>query len=107
MLEIIVLVIILLGVWYIGALFGWQAHDRMLRRNIRYSINEFEEYIEDTYIKIKIEKHNDMLYVYDNTTHAFMAQGKTRKDIEQELQNKFPGKRFAAQTEEISLLGTE
>ena len=107
MLDIIVIVVLVFVVWLIGAVQGWQAHERMVRRNLRHAIHEFQEHINETHIRIKIEKHNDMLYVYDNTTHVFMAQGKDRYEIEKQLQDKFPGKRFAAEPTDITLLGAD
>ena len=94
-------------VWFIGALYGWHAHERMIERNLRHAIHEFQEHINETHIRIKIEKHNDMLFVYDFTTNVFMAQGKDRYEIEKQLQDKFPGKRFAAEPTDILLLGAE
>jgi hypothetical protein len=105
MLDIIVTVMALFIAWMFGAVQGWQAHERMVRRNIRHAIHEFEEHINETHIKIKIEKHNDMLFVYDFTTHAFMAQGKNRDEVEKQLEIKFPGKRFAAEPSDLLLLG--
>lgn len=105
--EIILTVLAIFLVWFVGALYGWHAHERMVRRNLRHAIHEFQEHINETHIRIKIEKHNGMLYVYDNTTHNFMAQGKDRFDLEKQLQDKFPGKRFAAEPTDILLLGAD
>jgi hypothetical protein len=105
--EIILTMMSLFVVWFIGALYGWHAHERMIERNLRHAIHEFQEHINETHIRIKIEKHNDMLFVYDFTTNVFMAQGKDRYEIEKQLQDKFPGKRFAAEPTDILLLGAE
>ena len=105
--EIILTMMSLFVVWFIGALYGWHAHERMVQRNLRHAIHEFQEHINETHIRIKIEKHNDMLFVYDFTTNVFMAQGKDRYEIEKQLQDKFPGKRFAAEPTDILLLGAE
>ena len=107
MLDFIVMVVLVCVIWLIGAVQGWQAHERMVRRNIRHAIYEFEDHINETYIKIKIEKHNGMLYVYDYTTNAFMAQGTNRFEVEKQLQEKFPNRKFAADTEQIALLGAD
>jgi len=105
--EIILTMMSLFVVWFIGALYGWHAHERMVQRNLRHAIHEFQEHINETHIRIKIEKHNDMLFVYDFTTNVFMAQGKARYEIEKQLQDKFPGKRFAAEPTDIALLGAD
>jgi ribonuclease HIII len=107
MLEIIVMVVVLFVTWLVGAVQGWQAHERMVRRNLRHAIHEFEEHINETHIKIKIEKHNGMLFVYNYDTNAFMAQGTNRVEIEKQLQEKFPNKKFAAETSQIALFGAD
>jgi hypothetical protein len=58
-------------------------------------IQEFVEEQEEEQIHIIIEKHNDMLFVYDKETKQFMAQGTSKEDVEKVLVERFPGKRFA------------
>jgi hypothetical protein len=46
-----------------------------------------------------------MMYVYDLETNQFMAQGKTEKELTEQLRTKFPGKGFAASNEDIKESG--
>ena len=103
--EILLTVLALFGAWLFGALYGWQAHSRMVERNIRHFIHAMHEDITSNFIKIKIERHNDMLYVYDLETNQFMAQGKNEQELTNQLREKFPGKGFAASNEDIKESG--
>jgi len=57
--------------------------------------------LEQEPIQITIEKHGDMIYVYNKETKQFMAQGKTQGELEKILLEKFPGKRFAASESDL------
>lgn len=103
--EIILTVVALFLAWFLGALYGWHAHTRMVERNIRHFIHAMHEDLNQSMIKIKIERHNDMMYVYDLETNQFMAQGKTEKELTEQLRTKFPGKGFAASNEDIKESG--
>ena len=107
MLEIIVMVVGIFVVWYLGAMYGWNAHERFVRRVVRNTIYNLEKDLEESVITIRIEKHNDVLYVYDSETDAFLAQGKDRQELENILRKKFPGKHFAAPSNEYALLGAD
>jgi hypothetical protein len=48
-----------------------------------------------------------MLFVYNYDTNAFMAQGTNRVEVEKQLQEKFPNRKFAADTDQIALLGAD
>ena len=47
-------------------------------------------------IPILIEKHKGVFYAYNNQDKTFMAQGNTRKNLEENLDKRYPGKKFAA-----------
>jgi hypothetical protein len=104
MVEILIAVLSLFFAWFIGALYGWNAHDRMVHRTVRNAIQEFEHNVVSSRIKIKIELHNSMLFAYDYETKQFMAQGRTQRELEKQLQEKFPDKMFAAEPEDIYLM---
>jgi len=107
MVEIIGTLAVLFIVWFIGAMYGWRSRERHIHKSIQSSFSEMERELQKTHIKIKIEKHRDILYVYDAFTQQFMAQGKNRYELERDLQTKFPGKKFAAEPSDIYLLGAE
>ena len=56
-------------------------------------------------IKITIDKHNDCYYVYRMEDQTFMAQGKTRNELEHSLMKLFPGKKFACTHDNLVEVG--
>jgi hypothetical protein len=75
-----------------------------LKKHFKH-IQEFVEEQEEEQIHIIIEKHNDMLFVYDKDTKQFMAQGTTKEDVEKVLVERFPGKRFACHESVLKEVG--
>lgn len=95
--ELILLVVFTFVVWIMGAVSGWNSREKHAKKQIEKhfkTIQQFEEQ-EEEQIHIIIEKHNDMLYVYDKDTKQFMAQGSSKEAVEKILVERFPGKRFA------------
>jgi Na+-transporting methylmalonyl-CoA/oxaloacetate decarboxylase gamma subunit len=93
--EIILLVIFTFVVWIMGAVSGWNAREKHAKQQIDKLFQQVDETEEEEQIHIIIEKHNDMLFVYDKDTKQFMAQGTSKEDVEKVLVERFPGKRFA------------
>jgi predicted negative regulator of RcsB-dependent stress response len=96
--EIILLVVFTFVVWIMGAVSGWNAREKHAKSQVEkhfQNIQQFVEEQEEDQIHIIIEKHNDMLFVYDKETKQFMAQGTSKEDVEKVLVQRFPGKRFA------------
>jgi hypothetical protein len=88
---------------------GWTARERIAVKRIDSILNETTEKVKDeirkNIIKIKIERSNDCYYVYDLDKNTFMAQGKTRQEIEDNLSSKYPGKTFAAENSNLVEMG--
>jgi predicted negative regulator of RcsB-dependent stress response len=96
--EIILLVVFTFVVWVMGAVSGWNAREKHAKTQVEKHFQRIQEFVEEEQeeqIHIIIEKHNDMLYVYDKETKQFMAQGSSKEDVEKVLVERFPGKRFA------------
>lgn len=95
--ELILLLVFTFIIWTMGAVSGWNARENHAKKQIEKHIQQFivdeEEHEEE--LHIIIEKHNDMLFVYDKDTKQFMAQATTQKELEKVLVARFPGKRFA------------
>ena len=106
--EIILLVVFTFIVWMMGAVSGWNAREKHAKTQVEkhfQNIQEFVEEQEEEQIHIIIEKHNDMLYVYDKDTKQFMAQGSSKEDVEKVLVERFPGKRFACHESTLKEVG--
>ena len=96
--EIILLVVFTFVVWIMGAVSGWNAREKHAKTQVEKHFQQIQEFVEEQeeeQIHIIIEKHNDMLFVYDKETKQFMAQGTSKEDVEKVLVERFPGKRFA------------
>jgi predicted negative regulator of RcsB-dependent stress response len=96
--EIILLVVFTFVVWVMGAVSGWNAREKHAKTQVEKHFQRIQEFVEEEQeeqIHIIIEKHNDMLFVYDKETKQFMAQGTSKEDVEKVLVERFPGKRFA------------
>jgi hypothetical protein len=89
-----------------GAVSGWNAREKHAKKQVDKffeQVDEAEE--EEELLHIVIEKHNDMLFVYDNDTKQFMAQGSTKEAVEKILVERFPGKRFACHESTLKEVG--
>jgi hypothetical protein len=105
--EIILLVVFTFVVWVIGVKAGWDARERHVSKITKQFLDAMQdaEEEEEELIHIVIEKHNDMLFVYDKDTNQFMAQGTTKEDVEKVLVERFPGKRFACSESTLKEVG--
>lgn len=95
-------------IWIMGAVYGWYARERQAKKTIDMFFNQVEETIAEqvdaSILKINIEEHNGMFFVYDKETNDFMAQGRTRDELEENLAKRYPDKRFAADKDDLRIL---
>lgn len=106
--EIILYVICIVAAWFAGAVAGWKAREEHARQITEKFIEHMQgslQGVEESVVQISIEKHNDMFYVYDKETNEFMAQGSTQKEVENNLQKRYPGKRFGCNASNLSQTG--
>jgi len=90
-------------------LMGWHAREYHATRVISRAMEEFTE---DTIaefkamvITIKVEEDsNGDLFVYRKDDGSYLAHGKTKKQLEDILNEKFPGKLFNATGEDMEKL---
>jgi Na+-transporting methylmalonyl-CoA/oxaloacetate decarboxylase gamma subunit len=105
--ELILLLVFTFVIWIMGALSGWNARENRAKKQVEKHFKNIQEFVEDQeeLLHIVIEKHNDMLFVYDKDTEQFMAQGSTREAVEKVLVERFPGKRFACHESTLKEVG--
>jgi hypothetical protein len=105
--ELILLLVFTFVIWIMGALSGWNARENHAKKQVEKHFKNIQEFVEDQeeLLHIVIEKHNDMLFVYDRDTEQFMAQGSTREAVEKVLVERFPGKRFACHETTLKEVG--
>ena len=101
--------IILLGIVVASFFAGWHYREYTASKRVDELLEQWEtqatEKATPEHIKIVIEKHNDMFFVYSDEDHTFMAQGTTRKELEDNLAKRFPEKKFAAQPQNLLEVG--
>ena len=77
-------------------------------------IKEAEEVMENTtvikdvmakLIIVKVEKHGDMFYLYEEGTDTFIAQGKTKDEISDVCIQRFPNKLVVLSNEQVDDYG--
>ena len=102
-------IFILFIVYALGFLSGWIQRERAAQKRVEYFFDKLQEHTEQEFdansIKISIEKHNNVYYVYDSEKNQFMGQGSSRKELEKDLADKFPGKRFLADADNLKEVG--
>jgi frataxin-like iron-binding protein CyaY len=102
-------ILYVLLVFAVGFLVGWNEREKWASKKVDALLTMFneevEKQVEESRIDIKIEKHNDVYYVYNKHTDDFMAQASTRKELEDALAARFSGKRFFADAENLKEVG--
>ena len=83
-----------------GFLLGWWVREVVAAVKIKHLMQSVEEHTRNV-VRIKIERTNDMIYIYNMETNEFMAQGKTRSLVERNLKERFPDTVFAATDENL------
>ena len=103
-LMLLVMVVCFISGWIAREIAASRRIDRLME-SVQVDIREkIEEELENL-IPIKIEYDNSTFFVYNNDDHSFMAQGETRKELETNLEKRYPGKRFAARPENLRDVG--
>jgi hypothetical protein len=100
---IVIVVIAFVG----GVVYGWGLRERHAQRKLDNLLDKFEhavqEEINESLIKITIESHSGMFYVFNKDTDEFMGQARTRKELEEVLAKRYPDKRFMATPENLKV----
>lgn len=96
MIEIIFGAVAILAMCFGCFILGWSHHKFYLKyKDNEELIQEGEIQYDDTdIIKIKIEEHFGINYIYDADTNVFIVQCSPDEDIFTILRNSFPGKSF-------------
>jgi hypothetical protein len=109
MVDILAIIFGQLIVLGIGFHLGWNARERHAKEVLKSLVQDIEEdtqrEVDESEIKITIDKHNDCYFVYRMEDQTFMAQGKTRNELEHNLMKLFPGKKFACTRDNLVEVG--
>ena len=63
------------------------------------------EKVAENTIKVFIEKVKGIYYIYNKENNDFMGQGLTREEVEKVLAERFPNKKFMADTANLKEVG--
>jgi hypothetical protein len=88
-----------------GFIIGWFTHRRAVHLKIESIMQRLEKGMTDNVIEVRIERHDDSIYVYRADNYEFMAKGINGGELGKELASRFPGKSFAAPREQIEKSG--
>ena len=101
---------ILIGIISFAA--GWLLRELYAVYKVKVYFNKIES-IQDNpdsdekseLIHINIEKHDGTLFVYSSEDGSFMAQGKTRDELENNLRERYPNFVFGASNANLEKVG--
>jgi hypothetical protein len=78
------------------AVFYWQ-----LRRIANTVERAVKEEVDNTVIRVNIEKHHDCFYLFNQKTGEFVAQGRDIAELKQRCDQRFPQKVVVTDEEEL------
>ena len=96
----------------LGVIIGWSLREAVAMHQVKTLLEDLKTTTEDqpeedtNRIRINVEKHHGVWYVYSKDKNEFMAQGATRAELEAALTERFPGKRFACDEKTLNELGS-
>lgn len=100
--------LILAGVAIVSFIWGWNTRERVAIIQSNKLLKQLSEEVEEqqeNVIRIKIEKHEGVLYAYHYDNSLFIAQADCKEDLEKKLSEKFPGKTFGCSSDNLKDIG--
>jgi hypothetical protein len=82
-----------------GFMVGWWFREFVAKIKIKQLIESVD--ISNDVVRIRLERMDGMIYIYNMETNEFMAQGETRNVVERNLKKRFPDTVFAATDENL------
>jgi len=99
--EILIFIIVFVAGWYSRELYALYKVKVILKK-----IESSEKISENLEIvHINIEKHDGTLFVYSSEDGSFMAQGKNRDELENNLKERYPDVVFGASNANLEKVG--
>jgi hypothetical protein len=82
-----------------GFVIGWWFREFVAKIKIKQLIESVD--VSNDVVRIRLERMDGMIYIYNMETNEFMAQGETRNVVERNLKKRFPDTVFAATDENL------
>jgi hypothetical protein len=103
--EYFIGVIVLTIVYFAGFKRGYDHREKLAVQKLDSLMEYMEQEEEENTIRIKLELSNGVFYVYKEDDDTFMGQGKTKQEITDVLNARFPQKRFTANEKNLREVG--
>jgi len=104
--ELVLILLFAIGIFILGGVHGWNLREKyashLLKKLTKHIVEE--QVSSEDLIQIIVEKHNETLFIYKKEDGQFMVQGSSFKELNDALENRFPGKRFACSDEHLQIL---
>jgi len=100
---IIDLIILITGL-IIGFAYGAHHAKKIFTNILDSAIEDSQPKEEKNDLVVKVEKHGNMFYLYDNETDKFIIQGSNKEEIVNFLQKTFPSVRVLVTAESAKLV---
>jgi len=68
-------------------------------------LGDLQKKVRETIIKVNVEKHGDVFYLFEQDTDRFIAQGKNADEIKEVLLKRFPDKTVFADKKVLETVG--
>ena len=105
--EILIAIGIFIVAFVLGGVYGYNLRERIAQRVIEKTLSQLEKVQEEVrkdLIHITVEKHESRLFIYNKESNEFMAQGTTMDELNDALEKRFPGKKFACSEEHLEII---
>jgi len=101
---LVAIIFVKLG-WYLREFKAIAEVRKMQQEETLEVLQEHIDEIKKKYLPIKIEKVEHGFFVYSLPDNTFMAQGSNRNELEENLDKRYPGKKFAATPDNLKEVG--
>ena len=104
--------VILFGAVIVGVAIGWNLREYHAMRKIHELLQKAEELevkegsVENR-TKMRLEKHGELIYAFEEETDTFIAQGKDLLALDEAIRKRFPDKKFSVQEQNLKDIAVE
>lgn len=99
---------LVIGVFGIGFFLGWTLREKVAVQRIQKVTDEIAEDMVEQFkskvIDISVEDHEGVFYIYSKDDGSYLAHAPSMEKLEDILMEKFPGKLFNANTDDLQKL---
>lgn len=93
-----------------GVVAGWFIREEYAKRVVNTYLADLRGKIEEdkeNSIKVKLEKHKDHIYVFEDETDKFLGQAENLEELDKYMSTTYPGKRFLVRESNAESVGVK